>query len=134
MGNVVSKDMILKMNENPIIFAMANPDPEISPKDAFEARQDIIMATGRTDYPNQVNNVLGSFHLQRSSRCCCYGHINEMKVAASIALAKLAKLGAGPEIAKNIIEMSLYMEKNILFHHHSIQGYWYGSHMLLQKL
>ena len=101
IGNVVSKDMILKMNENPIIFAMANPDPEISPKDAFEARQDIIMATGRTDYPNQVNNVLGFPFIFRWALDVAATDINEeMKVAASIALAKLAKLGAGPEIAK----------------------------------
>ena len=59
VGNVVSKEMLLEMNDNPIVFAMANPDPEISPEDAFDARKDIIMATGRTDYPNQVNNVLG---------------------------------------------------------------------------
>ena len=101
IGNVVSKDMILKMNENPIIFAMANPDPEISPKDAFEARQDIIMATGRTDYPNQVNNVLGFPFIFRGALDVAATDINEeMKVAASIALAKLATLGAGPEIAK----------------------------------
>ena len=101
IGNVVSKDMILKMNENPIIFAMANPDPEIAPKDAFEARQDIIMATGRTDYPNQVNNVLGFPFIFRGALDVAATDINEeMKVAASIALAKLAKLGAGPEIAK----------------------------------
>jgi len=101
IGNVVSKEMILKMNENPIVFAMANPDPEISPKDAFEARQDIIMATGRTDYPNQVNNVLGFPFIFRGALDVAATDINEeMKVAASIALAKLAKLGAGPEIAK----------------------------------
>ena len=77
------------------------PDPEISPKDAFEARQDIIMATGRTDYPNQVNNVLGFPFIFRGALDVAATDINEeMKVAASIALAKLAKLGAGPEIAK----------------------------------
>ena len=58
-GNCVSKDMVKSMNDNPIIFAMANPDPEISYEDAVEARPDVIMATGRSDYPNQVNNVLG---------------------------------------------------------------------------
>jgi len=58
--NVVSKDMVRSMAPNPIIFAMANPDPEITYEDALEARKDVIMATGRSDYPNQVNNVLGS--------------------------------------------------------------------------
>jgi len=101
IGNVVSKEMIQEMNDNPIIFAMANPDPEISPEDAFDARKDIIMATGRTDYPNQVNNVLGFPFIFRGALDVAATDINEeMKVAASIALAKLAKLGAGPEIAK----------------------------------
>ena len=101
IGNVVSKDMVLTMNDNPIIFAMANPDPEISPKDAFEARQDIIMATGRTDYPNQVNNVLGFPFIFRGALDVAATEINEeMKVAASLALAKLAKLGASKDIAK----------------------------------
>ena len=93
--------MVLTMNDNPIIFAMANPDPEISPKDAFEARQDIIMATGRTDYPNQVNNVLGFPFIFRGALDVAATEINEeMKVAASLALAKLAKLGASKDIAK----------------------------------
>ena len=101
IGNVVSKEMILDMNDNPIVFAMANPDPEISPKDAFDARQDIIMATGRTDYPNQVNNVLGFPFIFRGALDVAATEINEeMKVAASIALAKLAKMGAPEEIAK----------------------------------
>ena len=100
IGNVVSKEMVLSMNDNPIIFAMANPDPEISPKDAFEARQDIIMATGRTDYPNQVNNVLGFPFIFRGALDVAATDINEeMKVAAAESLSKLAKLGAGPEIA-----------------------------------
>lgn len=58
-GNVVSKEMVKSMAKNPIVFAMANPDPEISWEDATSCREDIIMATGRSDYPNQVNNVLG---------------------------------------------------------------------------
>jgi len=100
IGDVVSKEMVLTMAENPIIFAMANPDPEISPKDAFEARQDIIMATGRTDYPNQVNNVLGFPFIFRGALDVAATDINEeMKVAAAESLSKLAKLGAGPEIA-----------------------------------
>jgi len=100
IGNVVTKEMVLTMANNPIIFAMANPDPEIRPEEAFEARQDIIMATGRTDYPNQVNNVLGFPFIFRGALDVAATNINEeMKVAASQALSKLAKLGAGPEIA-----------------------------------
>ena len=72
-----------------------------SPKDAYEARQDIIMATGRTDYPNQVNNVLGFPFIFRGALDVAATEINEeMKVAASLALAKLAKLGASKDIAK----------------------------------
>ena len=100
IGNVVTKEMVLTMANNPIIFAMANPDPEIRPEEAFEARQDIIMATGRTDYPNQVNNVLGFPFIFRGALDVAATNINEeMKVAASQALSKLAKLRAGPEIA-----------------------------------
>src|SRR6056300_695505 len=92
IGNVVSKEMILKMNENPIVFAMANPDPEISPKDAFEARQDMIMATGRTDYPNQVNNVLGFPFIFRGALDVRASKITrEMHIAAVNALKDLAR-------------------------------------------
>jgi malate dehydrogenase (oxaloacetate-decarboxylating)(NADP+) len=67
--------MIKTMNKNPIIFAMANPDPEIDPKIAKEVRPDCIMATGRSDYANQVNNVLGfPIYLQRCSRCKSNNH------------------------------------------------------------
>ncbi len=101
IGNVVSKDMIITMAENPIIFAMANPDPEIRPEEAFDARKDIIMATGRTDYPNQVNNVLGFPFIFRGALDVAATNINEeMKIAASQALSKLARLGAGPEVAE----------------------------------
>ncbi|HAE04235.1 MAG TPA: malate dehydrogenase, partial [Gammaproteobacteria bacterium] len=58
-SNLVSQDMVKSMADNPIVFALSNPDPEISPADANAARDDLIMATGRSDYPNQVNNVLG---------------------------------------------------------------------------
>ena len=61
-GNVVTADMLKGMDKNPIVFALANPTPEISYPEATAARKDVIMATGRSDYPNQVNNVLG-FHL-----------------------------------------------------------------------
>jgi malate dehydrogenase (oxaloacetate-decarboxylating)(NADP+) len=89
---IVSKDMIRSMNDKPIVFAMANPNPEISYEDAKEARDDVIMATGRSDYPNQVNNVLGFPFIFRGALDVRATTINEeMKVAASRALADLAK-------------------------------------------
>ena len=92
VGGIVTPDMIRKMAKNPIAFAMANPDPEISYPDATEARDDIIMATGRSDYPNQVNNVLGFPFIFRGALDCRATTINdEMKLAASEALAALAK-------------------------------------------
>lgn len=89
---VVSKDMVKSMAKNCIVFAMANPDPEITYEDATDARKDIIMATGRSDYPNQVNNVLGFPFIFRGALDVRATAINdEMKLAASKALAKLAK-------------------------------------------
>lgn len=91
-GNVVSKEMVKTMADNPIIFAMANPDPEITYEDAVDARKDVIMATGRSDYPNQVNNVLGFPFIFRGALDVHATKINEeMKRAAAYALAKLAK-------------------------------------------
>jgi malate dehydrogenase (oxaloacetate-decarboxylating)(NADP+) len=89
---VVSKEMVKSMADNPIVFAMANPDPEITYEDATSARDDVIMATGRSDYPNQVNNVLGFPFIFRGALDCRARMINdEMKIAASRALATLAK-------------------------------------------
>ncbi len=92
IGNCVTKEMVRSMADNPIIFAMANPDPEISYEDALDARSDVIMATGRSDYPNQVNNVLGFPFIFRGALDVQATAINEeMKKAAAYALAKLAK-------------------------------------------
>lgn len=89
---VVSKAMVKSMAKNPIIFAMANPDPEITPEEVAEVRSDAIMATGRTDYPNQVNNVLGFPFIFRGALDVRAKKINEeMKIAAVHALADLAK-------------------------------------------
>ncbi len=89
---VVTKEMVRSMAKDPVIFAMANPDPEITYEDAVEARPDVIMATGRSDYPNQVNNVLGFPFIFRGALDCMATAINdEMKLAASHALARLAK-------------------------------------------
>lgn len=100
-GNVVSKDMVKGMAKNPIVFAMANPDPEISYEDGIEARKDIIMATGRSDYPNQVNNVLGFPFIFRGALDVRARKINEeMKMAATRALAQLAREKV-PEVVIN---------------------------------
>jgi len=91
-GGVVNQDMVRSMADDPIIFAMANPDPEITYEDATAARQDVIMATGRSDYPNQVNNVLGFPFIFRGALDVAATAINEeMKQAAAHALANLAK-------------------------------------------
>jgi malate dehydrogenase (oxaloacetate-decarboxylating)(NADP+) len=91
-GNIVSKEMIASMNNNPIVFALANPDPEISYHDAISVRKDIIMATGRSDHPNQVNNVLGFPYIFRGAldvRARCINE--EMKLAAVRSIAELTK-------------------------------------------
>jgi malate dehydrogenase (oxaloacetate-decarboxylating)(NADP+) len=90
--DIVTKEMIKSMADNPIVFAMANPDPEITYEDATSVRDDIIMATGRSDYPNQVNNVLGFPFIFRGALDVRARAINdEMKVAAAYALANLTK-------------------------------------------
>jgi malate dehydrogenase (oxaloacetate-decarboxylating)(NADP+) len=100
-GGAVNKAMVKSMADKPIIFAMANPDPEISFPDAKAARKDLIMATGRSDYPNQVNNVLGFPFIFRGALDVRAKAINEeMKVAAAYSLAKLAKMGADEGVAK----------------------------------
>ncbi len=92
VGGVVSKEMIKSMAKDPVVFALANPDPEITYEDATSARDDIVMATGRSDYPNQVNNVLGFPFIFRGALDVRANKINEeMKMAATLALADLAK-------------------------------------------
>ncbi|MDG1276636.1 MAG: NADP-dependent malic enzyme [Algoriphagus sp.] len=91
-GNIVNQDQIKLMAPNPIVFALANPDPEIPYELAIEAREDLIMATGRSDHPNQVNNVLGFPYIFRGALDVRATAINEeMKLAAAKAIAKLAK-------------------------------------------
>ncbi|MDR1543519.1 MAG: NADP-dependent malic enzyme [Prevotellaceae bacterium] len=92
VADVLTKDMVRSMNVNPIVFALANPNPEISYENAMSARNDIIFATGRSDYPNQINNVLGFPYIFRGALDCRAAKINEaMKLAAVKALAELAK-------------------------------------------
>ena len=110
VGNVVTQDMVKSMAKNPIVFAMANPDPEITYEAATEVRKDIIMATGRTDYPNQVNNVLGFPYIFRGALDVRAKQINEaMKLAAVRALAELAK-----SPVPDIVNMA-YNQQNMSF-------------------
>jgi len=110
VGNVLSAEMIKSMAKNPIVFAMANPDPEITYEKAIAARKDVIMATGRSDYPNQVNNVLGFPYIFRGALDVRATRINEeMKLAAVKALAELARLPV-----PDLVNMA-YNEKVILF-------------------
>jgi malate dehydrogenase (oxaloacetate-decarboxylating)(NADP+) len=96
----VTKEMVEAMAKKPIIFAMANPDPEITPEEVHEVRKDAIVATGRSDYPNQVNNVLGFPYIFRGALDVRARTINEeMKVAAARALAALAKEDVPDEVA-----------------------------------
>ena len=91
-GNVLSKEMVRSMAKNPIIFALANPVPEISYEDAKDARPDVLMSTGRTDYPNQINNVIGFPYIFRGALDTAAKAINEeMKLAAARAIADLAR-------------------------------------------
>lgn len=110
VGNVVTPEMVKSMAKNPIVFAMANPDPEISYDLAAGARKDVIMATGRSDFPNQVNNVLGFPYIFRGALDVRATQINEeMKLAAVKALAELARSPV-PDIV-----MMAYNEKNIVY-------------------
>ena len=96
----LTPEMVASMADNPIIFAMANPDPEITPQEVAEIRNDAIMATGRSDYPNQVNNVLGFPYIFRGALDVRARTINEdMKVAAAQALAELARQDVPDEVA-----------------------------------
>ncbi len=110
VGNVITADMVKSMAKNPIVFAMANPDPEIAYEVATRVRKDIIMATGRSDYPNQVNNVLGFPYIFRGALDVRATQINEaMKLAAVKALAALAKYPV-----PDIVTMA-YNEKTLVF-------------------
>ena len=110
VGNILKPEMLLTMADNPIVFAMANPEPEIDYNVAINTREDIIMATGRSDYPNQVNNVLGFPYIFRGALDVRARKINEaMKMAAVRALAELAKTPVPEQV--NIA----YGEKKLVF-------------------
>jgi len=100
VGGIVSEDMVKSMAGNPIIFAMANPDPEITPEEIKAVRDDAIIATGRSDYPNQVNNVLGFPYIFRGALDVRARNVNEnMKLACAQALADLARQDVPEEVA-----------------------------------
>jgi malate dehydrogenase (oxaloacetate-decarboxylating)(NADP+) len=100
-ANILTRQMLASMAVNPVVFAMANPDPEISYEDAMATRDDLIFATGRSDYPNQINNVLGFPFIFRGALDVRASAINEeMKLAASKALASLAKKTVPPSVLK----------------------------------
>ena len=114
-GNVVSPEMLLSMAKNPIVFAMANPDPEIEYDIAVATRADIIMATGRSDHPNQVNNVLGFPFIFRGALDVRATKINEeMKMAAVYALADLAKKSVPEQVNIVYDEVSLTYGKEYI--------------------
>jgi malate dehydrogenase (oxaloacetate-decarboxylating)(NADP+) len=112
-GNLVTQEMVKSMAKRPIIFALSNPDPEISPVDVYACRDDVLMATGRSDYPNQVNNVLGFPYIFRGALDANSKIINtEMKVAAVHALKDLVKLPAPKELLEIYKDSSLTFGKD----------------------
>ena len=105
-GNVLSKDMVKTMAKDPVIFALANPVPEISYEDAMDARPDVLMSTGRTDYPNQINNVIGFPYIFRGALDVHATAINEeMKLAAVHAIADLAKQPV-PDVVNDVYKVN----------------------------
>ena len=105
-GNVLTKDMVRSMAGNPVIFALANPVPEISYEDAMDARPDVLMSTGRTDYPNQINNVIGFPYIFRGALDVHATAINEaMKLAAVNAIADLAKQPV-PDVVNDVYKVN----------------------------
>ena len=105
-GNILSQEMIRSMADHPIVFALANPVPEISYEDAFAARPDVLMSTGRSDYPNQINNVIGFPYIFRGALDVHAKAINEeMKLAAVKAIAALAKMPV-PEVVNQVYHVT----------------------------
>ncbi len=105
-GNILSKDMVRSMAPSPIVFALANPEPEISYEDAMDSRPDVLMATGRSDYPNQINNVIGFPYIFRGALDVHARAINEdMKMAAVLAIADLAKQPV-PDVVNDVYKVN----------------------------
>ena len=105
-GNILTKDMVRSMAKDPIVFALANPVPEITYEDAMDSRPDVLMSTGRSDYPNQINNVIGFPYIFRGALDTAATAINEeMKLAAVRAIAELAKKPV-PEIVNKVYHVN----------------------------
>ena len=101
VGGALTPEMLKTMNKDPIVFACANPDPEIHPEEALAARSDVIISTGRSDFPNQVNNVLGFPFIFRGALDVDASDVNEeMKMAASQALAAVARQPVTDDVLK----------------------------------
>ncbi|RMF07760.1 MAG: NADP-dependent malic enzyme, partial [Candidatus Neomarinimicrobiota bacterium] len=114
-GGILTPEMVKTMADNPIVFAMANPDPEITYEDATGARPDVIMATGRSDYPNQVNNVLGFPFIFRGALDVEATAINtEMKIAATRALAELAHMDVPDSVTQAYSTTSLHFGRDYI--------------------
>ncbi len=108
-GNVLTQDMVRSMAENPIVFALANPVPEITYEDAMAARPDVLMSTGRSDYPNQINNVIGFPYIFRGALDTASTSINEeMKLAAVHAIADLAKKPV-PDVVNQVYHVNNFV-------------------------
>ena len=115
VGNLLEPKSILKMNSKPIIFALANPTPEINPDKVYEICPDAIVATGRTDYPNQVNNVLGFPGIFRGALDVRAKEVNmEMKKAATLALAKLARKEVPDEVSRADTSDNIFFGRNYI--------------------
>jgi malate dehydrogenase (oxaloacetate-decarboxylating)(NADP+) len=128
-GNVVTPDMLKTMAKKPIVFAMANPVPEIDYDLAAGTRDDIIMATGRSDFPNQVNNVLGFPYIFRGALDVRATAINEeMKIAATHAIAELAKKPVPEAVNLSLWLPTLNLAGTISSQNQWISGYHRGIH------
>ncbi len=115
VAGVLSKEMVKTMASNPIVFALANPNPEISYADAMEARPDLVFATGRSDHPNQINNVLGFPYIFRGALDTMATAINEdMKLAAVHALAEIAKQSVPQDVCDAYNDNTLAFGKNYI--------------------
>lgn len=115
-GNVLSQDMVRSMAPSPIVFALANPTPEISYEDAMSARPDVLMATGRSDYPNQINNVIGFPYIFRGALDTQAKAINEeMKIAAVHAIANLAKQPV-PDVVNEALSCKQFHVRSGILH------------------
>jgi malate dehydrogenase (oxaloacetate-decarboxylating)(NADP+) len=135
VANVVTKEMVRSMASNPVVFAMANPNPEISYEEAMESRDDLIFATGRSDYPNQINNVLGFPFIFRGALDVRASTINEeMKLAATKALYELVKEQCRLKLQKPTMLINLNSDASTLFQNRLTRDLYPMLLLLLPRL